>query len=74
MPKIVDQSGGFYHNFKDDGSVFNGEQRHLVSSCRMVWIFCKAYELYGDDKYLDLAKHGVEYIRSKHWDVLRVLI
>ncbi|WP_205964444.1 AGE family epimerase/isomerase [Paraglaciecola marina] len=68
LPNIVDKSGGFFHNFKDDGSVFNPHHRHLVSSCRMVWIFCKAYELYGDEEYLSLAKHGVDYIRSKHWD------
>lgn len=70
-PKIIDESGGYFHNFKDDGGVFNEEQRHLVSSCRIVWIFCKAYELYGDEKYLARAQHGVDYIRDKHWDEAR---
>jgi mannose/cellobiose epimerase-like protein (N-acyl-D-glucosamine 2-epimerase family) len=71
LPNVVDESGGFFHNFKDDGSIFNGGERHLVSSCRMVWIFCKAYQLYRDERYLELAKHGVCYIREKHWDEAR---
>ncbi|MGJ8680918.1 AGE family epimerase/isomerase [Paraglaciecola sp.] len=71
LPNIKDETGGFFHNFMDDGSVFEPSNRHLVSSCRMVWIFSKAYELYGDEKYLSLAQHGVNYIREKHWDNTR---
>ncbi|WP_241301498.1 AGE family epimerase/isomerase [Microbulbifer elongatus] len=71
LPHILDESGGFFQNFKDDGEVFNPGQRHLVSSCRMVWNFCKAYELFGDQKYQQLAQHGVDYIREKHWDASR---
>lgn len=68
---IVDQSGGFFQNFKDDGSVFNQGQRHLVSSCRMVFIFCKAYELFNDEKYFERVLHGIKYIREKHWNEQR---
>ena len=67
-PNILDESGGFFQNFKDDGSVFKGGERHLVSSCRMVFNFCKAYELFGDKEYLERARHGVAYIRDRHWD------
>lgn len=67
-PNIVDQSGGFYQNFKDDGELFEQGERHLVSSCRMVFNFCKAYQLFGDQTYFDLATHGLSYIRSCHWD------
>jgi mannose/cellobiose epimerase-like protein (N-acyl-D-glucosamine 2-epimerase family) len=67
-PGIVDPSGGFFQNFKDDGTVFDGGRRHLVSSCRMVFNYCKAYALFGDEAYLDKARHGVDYIRRVHWD------
>jgi mannose/cellobiose epimerase-like protein (N-acyl-D-glucosamine 2-epimerase family) len=70
-PNIKDDSGGFFHNFKDDGSLFNPGERHLVSSCRMVFVFCKAYELFGDEQHLALAQHGVDYIREHHWDYNR---
>ena len=71
LPAAVDHSGGYFQNFKDDGSVFDPGQRHLVSSCRMVFNFCKAYELFGDVAYRDTAKHGLEYIRERHWDEAR---
>lgn len=70
-PVIVDENGGFYQNFKDDGTVFDPGQRHLVSSCRMVFIFCKAYQLYNDEKYLERAIHGIEFIRQHHFDSAR---
>ncbi|MDJ0814295.1 MAG: AGE family epimerase/isomerase [Woeseiaceae bacterium] len=70
-PNVIDSSGGFYQNFKDDGSVFNGGQRHLVSSCRMVFNVCKAFELFGEDRYLQYAQHGIDYIRERHWDATR---
>ncbi len=70
-PNVLDPSGGFFHNFKDDGTVFNGGQRHLVSSCRMVFNYCKAFELFGEEQYLAHAQHGIDYIRERHWDDAR---
>lgn len=70
-PNVVDASGGFIQNFKDDGTVFNVGHRHLVSSCRMVFNYCKAYELFGEKRYLEYAQHGIDYIRKYHWDEQR---
>ena len=70
-PNIFDASGGFYQNFKDDGSVFKPGDRHLVSSCRMLFNYCKAYELFGDDSYRQYAEHGLAYVRERHWDSTR---
>ncbi len=70
-PNVVDPDGGFFQNFKDDGTVFNPGQRHLVSSCRMVFNYCKAFKLLGDDAWRELAQHGVDYIRERHWDDAR---
>ena len=61
---IVDSSGGFFQNFRDDGSTFDEDKRHLVSSTRMVFNFCVAYELFGDEKYLQRARHGIRYERN----------
>jgi mannose/cellobiose epimerase-like protein (N-acyl-D-glucosamine 2-epimerase family) len=70
-PNIVDSDGGFYQNFRDDGSVFDPGDRHLVSSCRMVVNYCRAYELFRDDDYLRLAQHGLDFVRQRHWDPAR---
>ena len=37
----------------------------------MVFNHCKAFELYGNKDYLDLARHGVDYIRNCHWEEQR---
>ena len=70
-PRVVDTSGGFFQNYRDNGDIFNPEQRHLVSSCRMVFNFCKAYELLGDEVYLQKARHGLQYVTDRHWNPAR---
>ncbi|MEL6199297.1 MAG: AGE family epimerase/isomerase [Pseudomonadota bacterium] len=70
-PAVRDPAGGFFQNFRDDGSVFAPGERHLVSSCRMVVNYCRAYELFDDTTYRDLAIHGLEFLRRVHWDPSR---
>jgi mannose/cellobiose epimerase-like protein (N-acyl-D-glucosamine 2-epimerase family) len=67
-PVIVDDSGGFYQNFLDDGTVFDPDIRHLVSSTRIVFNYCKAFQLLRDEECLRRAKHGLNYLREAHWD------
>ena len=33
-PHNIDPSGGFYHFYMDDGSIYDRSTRHLVSSTR----------------------------------------
>jgi len=68
---IVDPAGGYFQNFLDDGSVFDPDRRHLVSSTRMVFNFCKAYELFGDEEYRRRAAHGLAFVTEHHWDPQR---
>ncbi len=71
QPAIVDPTGGFFQNFRDDGSIFDPGERHLVSSTRMVFNFCKAHELFGDNEYRRKAEHGLAFVREHHWDQSR---
>ncbi len=70
-PTIVDPSGGFFQNFKDDGSVFDGDGRHLVSSTRMVINYCRAYELFQEEEYRRRALYGLQFVTQYHWDEQR---
>lgn len=70
-PNIIDQQGGFFHNFLDDGTTFDTHQKHLVSSTRMIFNYAKAYELFGDEVYKQHAQHGFDYLRKVHWDGVR---
>ncbi|MDP2743333.1 MAG: AGE family epimerase/isomerase, partial [Hydrogenophaga sp.] len=41
-PRAMDPSGGMFHFFRDDGSVYDAHTRHLVSSTRFVYTYAMA--------------------------------
>ena len=41
--RCLDPSGGFFHFFKDDGTVYDRRTRHLVSSTRYVFKIGRAH-------------------------------
>ncbi|TFW19330.1 AGE family epimerase/isomerase [Massilia arenosa] len=65
-PRCIDPSGGFYHYFKDDGTVYDAHTRHLVSSTRFVFNYAMAARRLGDPAYLDQVRHGVAFLRDVH--------
>jgi mannose/cellobiose epimerase-like protein (N-acyl-D-glucosamine 2-epimerase family) len=67
-PRAIDASGGFFHYFKDDGTVYDARHRHLVSSTRFVFDYAMAAREFGRPEYLDTARHGLSYLREVHRD------
>jgi mannose/cellobiose epimerase-like protein (N-acyl-D-glucosamine 2-epimerase family) len=72
-PRAIDPRGGFFHYFRDDGSVYDASHRHLVSSTRFVFNYAMAAREFGADaalqrEYLDAARHGLRYLREVHRD------
>jgi mannose/cellobiose epimerase-like protein (N-acyl-D-glucosamine 2-epimerase family) len=65
-PRAIDPRGGFYHFFKDDGTVYDPHTRHLVSSTRFVFNYAMAYRQFGNREYLEAVQHGVDYLRRAH--------
>ena len=65
-PRAIDPHGGFFHFFRDDGSVYDPHARHLVSSARFVFNYAMAYRRFGDTEYLRAVKHGTAYLRERH--------
>jgi mannose/cellobiose epimerase-like protein (N-acyl-D-glucosamine 2-epimerase family) len=65
-PRCIDPTGGFYHFFRDDGTVYDRHTRHLVSSTRFVFNYAKAYRQFGDPAYLEAVHHGVAFLRNAH--------
>ncbi|WP_428634895.1 AGE family epimerase/isomerase [Sedimenticola sp.] len=70
-PNVVDATGGYFQNFLDNGEVFAPEKRHLVSSTRIVFNYCKAYQLFGDEQYKQRFLHGLDYLAEAHWEEKR---
>lgn len=67
-PRAIDKSGGFFHYFKDDGTVYDARSRHLVSSTRFVFNYAMAAREFGKPEYLRAARHGLAYLREVHRD------
>jgi mannose/cellobiose epimerase-like protein (N-acyl-D-glucosamine 2-epimerase family) len=72
-PRAIDPRGGFFHYFRDDGTVYDTAHRHLVSSTRFVFNYALAAREFADDaalrgEYVEAARHGLRYLRERHRD------
>jgi mannose/cellobiose epimerase-like protein (N-acyl-D-glucosamine 2-epimerase family) len=65
-PRSIDLAGGFYHFFRDDGSVYNRTTRHLVSSTRYVFTYAMAYRQFGGNEFLNGVRHGLQFLETAH--------
>lgn len=64
--RALDPSGGFFHFFKDDGTVYDRRTRHLVSSTRFVFNHAMAYRRFGRPHDQDAARHGLRFVQQVH--------
>ena len=64
--RCLDPTGGFFHFFKDDGTVYDTRTRHLVSSTRFVFNHAMAYRRFGDPAYQEAARHGLRFLHDAH--------
>ncbi len=64
--RCVDPSGGFFHFFKDDGTVYDRRTRHLVSSTRFVFNHAMAWRRFALPGYQDRVRHGLAFLRRAH--------
>ena len=66
-PRCIDnENGGFFQHFRDDGSVYDFDTRHLVSSTRFIFNYSMASIELDNDEYKDVIRHGIEYLRQFH--------
>jgi mannose/cellobiose epimerase-like protein (N-acyl-D-glucosamine 2-epimerase family) len=65
-PRCTDPSGGFYHFYKDDGTVYDAHTRHLVSSTRFVFNFSMAWRRFREQADRDRVLHGLRFLRDAH--------
>ena len=64
--RVVAPTGGFYQCFRDDGSIYDENTRHLVSSTRFVYNYATAYRLYGDARHRQWAEQGLQFLNTNH--------
>jgi mannose/cellobiose epimerase-like protein (N-acyl-D-glucosamine 2-epimerase family) len=70
--RALDPTGGFFHHFKDDGTVYDRSTRHLVSSTRFVITHAMAARHFPHHPraraWRDAAEHGLQYLQRAHRD------
>ena len=64
--RCLDPSGGFFHFFKDDGTVYDKRTRHLVSSTRFVFNHAMAARRFKKLEYLQRVRHGLHFLQTAH--------
>jgi mannose/cellobiose epimerase-like protein (N-acyl-D-glucosamine 2-epimerase family) len=64
--RCVDASGGFFHFYKNDGTVYDRRTRHLVSSTRFVFTNAMAHRRFGGTEYQQRVRHGLAFLRTAH--------
>ena len=66
-PHCIDNNtGGFFQYFRDDGSIYDFDNKHLVSSTRFIFNYSIAAIQFDSKDYLDAALHGINYLRDSH--------
>lgn len=69
-PRSIDPAGGFFHYFRDDGTVYDAAHRHLVSSTRFVFNNAMAAREFAGDplagEYRAAVDHGLRFLRERH--------
>ncbi|WP_305074078.1 AGE family epimerase/isomerase [Propionivibrio sp.] len=66
--RAIDPSGGMYHFFLDDGTVYDARTRHLVSATRFVITHAMLFQLTGEERFRKGVRHGVDFLRGAFFD------
>ncbi|BCE00494.1 AGE family epimerase/isomerase [Marinicellulosiphila megalodicopiae] len=66
-PNVIDVNGGYAQNFYDDGSVFNVDQKQLVSSTRLIVNYALSAQLFDNIHYRQNALHGLKFLEESHF-------
>ncbi|MBK1688008.1 AGE family epimerase/isomerase [Rubrivivax gelatinosus] len=64
--RATDPTGGFFHFFRDDGTVYDRRTRHLVSSTRFVVVHALAARHFGSPAERERVRHGLRFLHEAH--------
>lgn len=62
-PRFIDPSGGMFHFFKDNGSVYDRHTRHLVSSTRFVFTCAMSHRATGNTVDFQNLQHAFNFLQ-----------
>lgn len=68
-PASIDSvNGGFLADFTYCWKPTGPQDKMIVTQARHIWTASKAFDFTRDTFYLDIAKHGFQYLKEKMWD------
>ena len=67
-PRCIDRRGGYFHFFRDDGTPYDTEYRHLVNSTRLIYNYSMAHLHFRAPTFLDAVRHGLAFLNEAHRD------
>jgi cellobiose epimerase len=69
-PRVIDSEYGGYRLNHDFQGIWKGSTgKFLVSQSRTLWFFSRiTRSKFGEEKYLEAAKHGYRFLVEKLWD------
>jgi len=67
---IDNKNGGFITHFDSEGKDTGEDEKSLVAQTRCLYTLSSAHRSgYGDGKLAEMARHGVDFLINKMWDV-----
>lgn len=67
--RVVDNNGGYFQNYYDNGRLFHKGDKHLVSSTRIIVNYALAAIHFNNKNLLPIAKHGLNFLENIHWQI-----
>lgn len=68
-PLVVDdKDGGYYSEITFDFKIGAHQNKMIVTQSRHLWATSKAALFNKDSSFLDYARHGFEFLKTKMWD------
>lgn len=67
--RVVDNNGGYFQNYYDNGRLFHKGDKHLVSSTRITVNYALAAIHFNNKNLLPIAKHGLDFLENIHWQI-----
>lgn len=66
-PVCLDRElGGYINQLRDDGTVFDRWTKHLVGTCRFIYIYSLAALVWDEPEHREAATHGLRFLRNHH--------
>jgi mannose/cellobiose epimerase-like protein (N-acyl-D-glucosamine 2-epimerase family) len=66
-PACLDtERGGNINQFRDDGTIYDRDTKHLVGTCRFIYNYSIASIVLKNPNFKTAAAHGLEFLKTQH--------